>query len=112
MRMRTLDPGWAKFGSAIRDKHAGSATLNVRTFVVFEDGLVQDVLLLAVAEGGVGKPGRQQLFRPGISLTPFTMDFFRRRLTVNNVLACKTSVGGSVTFSVRIRIRGLIPLRL
>jgi hypothetical protein len=46
------------------------------TFVVLEDGLVQDVLLLTVAEGGVGEPGRQQLFRPGISFILFTIDLF------------------------------------
>jgi hypothetical protein len=48
-----------------------------RTFVVLKDELVQDVLLLTVAEGGVGEPGRQQLFRPGVILTLFTpIDFF------------------------------------
>jgi hypothetical protein len=60
-KIRIRDPGLT---SRIRN--------NECTFVVLENELVQDVLLLTVAEGGVGEPGRQQLFRPGISLTLFT----------------------------------------
>jgi hypothetical protein len=29
-KIRILDPGWKKFGSEIRDKHPGSATLKER----------------------------------------------------------------------------------
>jgi hypothetical protein len=31
--MRIRDPGWKKFGSRIRDKHPGSATLNLVLFM-------------------------------------------------------------------------------
>jgi hypothetical protein len=38
--VRIRDPGWKKVGSGIRDKHPGSATLNVIQYFFFKSTIV------------------------------------------------------------------------
>ncbi len=40
MRIRTLDPGWEKIGTEIRDKHPGSATLPLSLVWKAKEGTV------------------------------------------------------------------------